>query len=115
MKEGIKAALKVLEGCAMQVFIKTSTGKTITLDVKTSDTIDKMKALILEEKGYRYTFGGKQLKDGVQTVSDYNIQNESTIFEAVAGDGGGVMTGKGCPTLAALSIQHRCRRLALVD
>ncbi len=67
----------------MQIFVKTPTGKTITIEVELSDTIENIKTKIQDKEGIPHNqqileFNGQILEDG-NTISYYNIQQENTL------------------------------------
>ena len=80
------------DGADMQIFVKMPTGKTITLYVEPTDTIDNVKSLIKNMEGIpkhqqRLVFAEQQLEEG--TLDEHNIKNFSVLTLLLGNQGGG--------------------------
>lgn len=80
------------DGKSFQIFVKTLTGKTITLDCQSTDKISDIKTKInsqeqIPTENQRLVFSGKQLEDNM-TLNEYNIESQSTLHLVLRLKGG---------------------------
>ena len=73
-----------MNASAMQIFVKTLTGKTITLEVEPGDSISAVKTKIQKKEGIppanqQLTYQGKLLENDNETLADHHVQKESTL------------------------------------